>query len=185
MANSTFHEGRHFLQIPGPTNVPDRVLRAMNRPTIDHRGPEFASLTLSILGRLKQVFNTTGPVVMFPSSGTGAWEAALVNTLSAGDGVLMYETGQFAQLWRRVAERIGLVSLTSAASPTTRRSPRLLLAWPRRASSPGVVVAMCVSKLVVSNASTSADNSKQRTAARAISICAFSSCSSLSCAASR
>ena len=108
MATSTFHAGRHFLQIPGPTNVPDRVLRAMNRPTIDHRGPEFASLTLSILSRLKQVFNTTGPVVMFPSSGTGAWEAALVNTLSAGDAVLMYETGQFAQLWRRVAERLGL-----------------------------------------------------------------------------
>ena len=108
MATSTFHEGRHFLQIPGPTNVPDRVLRAMNRPTIDHRGPEFASLTLSILSRLKQVFNTTGPVVIFPSSGTGAWEAALVNTLSAGGRVLMYETGQFARLWRGVAERIGL-----------------------------------------------------------------------------
>ncbi len=108
MATSTFHQGRHFLQIPGPTNVPDRVLRAMNRPTIDHRGAEFASLTLSILSRLKQVFNTTGPVVIFPSSGTGAWEAALVNTLSAGDRVLMYETGQFAQLWRGVAERLGL-----------------------------------------------------------------------------
>jgi len=104
----TFHEGRHFLQIPGPTNVPDRVLRAINKPTIDHRGPEFASLTLSVLSRLKKVFNTTGPVVMFPSSGTGAWEAALVNTLSAGDRVLMYETGQFAQLWRGVAERLGL-----------------------------------------------------------------------------
>ncbi len=108
MSSSTFHEGRHFLQIPGPTNVPDRVLRSMNRPTIDHRGSEFASLTLSILSRLKPVFNTTGPVVIFPSSGTGAWEAALVNTLSAGDRVLMYDTGQFAQLWCGIAERMGL-----------------------------------------------------------------------------
>ncbi len=106
MVTSTIHEGRHFLQIPGPTNVPDRVLRAMTRPTIDHRGPEFASLTLSILGRLKQVFKTTGPVIIFPSSGTGAWEAALVNTLSRGDLLLMYETGQFAHLWRGVAERL-------------------------------------------------------------------------------
>ena len=108
MATSTHHDGRHFLQIPGPTNVPDRVLRAMDRPTIDHRGPEFASLTHSILNRLKQVFNTTGPVVIFPSSGTGAWEAALVNTLSAGDSVLMSETGHFAHLWRGVAENLGL-----------------------------------------------------------------------------
>ncbi len=108
MATSTLHEGRHFLQIPGPTNVPDRVLRAMSRPTIDHRGPEFASLVLSILSRLKQVFGTRGPIVVFPSSGTGAWEAALVNTLSAGDSVLMYETGEFALLWRGVAERLGL-----------------------------------------------------------------------------
>ena len=107
MPTSTLHEGRHLLQIPGPTNVPDRVLRAMNRPTIDHRGPEFASLTLSILSRLRQVFRTSGPTVIFPSSGTGAWEAALVNTLSAGDSVLMYETGEFARLWRGVAERLG------------------------------------------------------------------------------
>jgi len=108
MSTSTLHEGRHFLQIPGPTNVPDRVLRAMNRPTIDHRGPEFASLSLSILSRLQRVFKASGPVVIFPSSGTGAWEAALVNTLCAGDSVLMYETGQFAWLWRGVAERLGL-----------------------------------------------------------------------------
>lgn len=108
MATSILHEGRHFLQIPGPTNVPDRVMRAMNRPTIDHRGPEFAYLTLSILSRLKQVFSTTGPIVVFPSSGTGAWEAALVNTMSAGDSVLMVETGQFALLWRDIAERLGL-----------------------------------------------------------------------------
>jgi alanine-glyoxylate transaminase/serine-glyoxylate transaminase/serine-pyruvate transaminase len=100
--------GRHFLQIPGPTNVPDRVLRAIARPTIDHRGPEFAGLTLQLLERLKTVFQTTGPVVVYPSSGTGAWEAALVNVLSPGDRVLAFETGHFATLWRRMAERLGL-----------------------------------------------------------------------------
>ena len=88
--------GRHFLQIPGPTNVPDRVLRAIDQPTIDHRGPEFARLTLEILDGLKEVFQTSGPVIIYPASGTGAWEAALVNTLSAGDRVLMFETGHFA-----------------------------------------------------------------------------------------
>jgi alanine-glyoxylate transaminase/serine-glyoxylate transaminase/serine-pyruvate transaminase len=101
--------GRHFLQIPGPTNVPDRILRAIDRPTIDHRGPEFGRMTLQILDGLKWLFQTEGPVVVFPSSGTGAWEAALVNTLKAGDKVLMFETGQFAALWRRLAERLGLV----------------------------------------------------------------------------
>ncbi|MDA1235876.1 MAG: aminotransferase class V-fold PLP-dependent enzyme [Acidobacteria bacterium] len=106
--DSHTHTGRHFLQIPGPTNVPDRVLRAMSGPTIDHRGPEFAALTLPILSRIRKVFATSQPVVIFPSSGTGAWEAALVNTLSPGDSVLMYESGQFAQLWRGVAESVGL-----------------------------------------------------------------------------
>jgi alanine-glyoxylate transaminase/serine-glyoxylate transaminase/serine-pyruvate transaminase len=101
--------GRHFLQIPGPTNVPDRVLRAIDRPTIDHRGPEFGRLTLEILDGLKEVFATSGPVVIYAASGTGAWEAALVNTLSAGDRVLMFETGHFATLWRALAERLGLV----------------------------------------------------------------------------
>ena len=101
--------GRHFLQIPGPTNVPDRILRAMDQPTIDHRGPEFARLTLEILDGLKTVFQTSGPVVIYPASGTGAWEAALVNTLSPGDRVLMFETGHFATLWRAMAERLGLV----------------------------------------------------------------------------
>jgi len=100
--------GRHFLQIPGPTNVPDRVLRAMDMPTIDHRGPEFKALTEGIFARIGQVFGTTNPVIIFPASGTGAWEAALVNTLSAGDSVLMYETGHFASLWKRLAERLGL-----------------------------------------------------------------------------
>lgn len=101
--------GRHFLQIPGPTNVPDRILRAIDQPTIDHRGPEFARLTLEIMAGLQDVFRTTGPVVIYPASGTGAWEAALVNTLSPGDRVLMFETGHFATLWRALAEKLGLV----------------------------------------------------------------------------
>jgi len=101
--------GRHFLQIPGPTNVPDRILRAMDQPTIDHRGPEFARLTLEILEGLKPIFQTAGPIIIFPASGTGAWEAALVNTLSPGDRVLMFETGHFATLWRAMAEKLGLV----------------------------------------------------------------------------
>jgi alanine-glyoxylate transaminase/serine-glyoxylate transaminase/serine-pyruvate transaminase len=101
--------GRHFLQIPGPTNVPDRVLRALDHPTIDHRGPEFARLTLQVLDGIKQIFQTRQPVVIFPASGTGAWEAALVNTLSPGDRVLMFETGHFATLWRKMADKLGLV----------------------------------------------------------------------------
>jgi alanine-glyoxylate transaminase/serine-glyoxylate transaminase/serine-pyruvate transaminase len=100
--------GRHFLQIPGPTNVPDRVLRAIDAPTIDHRGPEFAELGLELQRGLRRVFQTAGPVVVYPSSGTGAWEAALVNTLSPGDRVLAFETGHFATLWRGMAERLGL-----------------------------------------------------------------------------
>jgi alanine-glyoxylate transaminase / serine-glyoxylate transaminase / serine-pyruvate transaminase len=102
------HEGRHFLQIPGPTNVPDRVLRAMSAPTIDHRGPEFAALATEVLAALKPVFATVGPVVVYPASGTGAWEAALVNTLSPGDRVLIGETGQFSTLWSGLAVRHGL-----------------------------------------------------------------------------
>jgi alanine-glyoxylate transaminase/serine-glyoxylate transaminase/serine-pyruvate transaminase len=100
--------GRHFLQIPGPTNVPDRVLRAIGRPTIDHRGPEFARLAREVIEGLRPVFQTAGAVVIYPSSGTGAWEAALVNTLSPGDRVLMFETGHFATLWRDMALRLGL-----------------------------------------------------------------------------
>lgn len=102
------HTGRHFLQIPGPTNVPDRVLRAMAQPTIDHRGPEFSKLGAQVLAGMRNVFQTSGPVVIFPSSGTGGWEAAMVNTLSPGDRVLMFETGQFSELWRQVALRFGL-----------------------------------------------------------------------------
>ena len=100
--------GRHFLQIPGPTNVPDRVLRAIDRPTIDHRGPEFAVLGRDVLEGMKRIFRTQHPVIIFPASGTGAWEAALVNTLSPGDKVLMSETGHFASLWYRMAKRLGL-----------------------------------------------------------------------------
>ncbi|HEY9081245.1 pyridoxal-phosphate-dependent aminotransferase family protein [Magnetovibrio sp.] len=102
------HSGRHFLQIPGPTNVPDRILRAMDRPTIDHRGPDFERLGNEVLAGLKPIFDTDQPVIIYPASGTGAWEAALVNTLSPGDRVVMFETGQFSVLWRELAERLGL-----------------------------------------------------------------------------
>ena len=104
----TLHTGRHFLQIPGPTNVPDRVLSAMSMPTMDHRGPEFQRLGAEVLEGIKAIFKTDGPVVIYPASGTGAWEAALVNTLSPGDKVLMCETGHFASLWHEMAERLGL-----------------------------------------------------------------------------
>src|ERR1043165_11122 len=101
--------GRHFLQIPGPTNVPDRVLRAIDFPTIDHRGPEFGELGKRVLAAMKRVFKSTrGEVVIYPASGTGAWEAALSNTLSPGDRVLMFETGHFATLWKEMASRLGL-----------------------------------------------------------------------------
>ena len=100
--------GRHFLQIPGPTNVPDRVLRAIDAPTIDHRGPEFAALGKTVIAGMKKVMKTDSAVVIYPSSGTGAWEAALVNTCSPGDRVLMAETGHFASLWKKLAERLGL-----------------------------------------------------------------------------
>ncbi|WP_019198263.1 pyridoxal-phosphate-dependent aminotransferase family protein [Afipia birgiae] len=106
MSNASVHTGRHFLQIPGPTNVPDRVLRAMDMPTIDHRGPEFAQLGLDVIEGSKKIFKTRNPVIIYPSSGTGAWEAAIVNTLSPGDKVLMVETGHFATLWRALADKM-------------------------------------------------------------------------------
>ena len=102
--------GRHFLQIPGPTNVPDRILRAMDYPTIDHRGPEFNALAKKVLRSVRQVFQTKQPVIIYPASGTGAWEAALVNTLSPGDLVLMWETGHFASLWKKMADKLGIKS---------------------------------------------------------------------------
>ena len=104
----TVTRGRHFLQIPGPTNVPDRVLRAIAQPTIDHRGPAFARLAKQAFEGVQRIFQTTGPVVIYASSGTGAWEASLVNTLSPGDRVLMFETGHFSTLWRDLAQKIGL-----------------------------------------------------------------------------
>jgi alanine-glyoxylate transaminase/serine-glyoxylate transaminase/serine-pyruvate transaminase len=100
--------GRHFLQIPGPTNVPDRVLRAIDNPTMDHRGPEFGRLGREVLTEVRKIFKTRNPVIIYPASGTGAWEAALVNTLSPGDRVLMCETGHFATLWHKMATRLGL-----------------------------------------------------------------------------
>ncbi len=109
MLKLDFHPtGRHFLQIPGPSPVPDRILRAMSLPTIDHRGPEFSALGLKVLKDMGQIFQTTQPVMIYPGSGTGAWEAALINTLSQGDHVLMYETGHFAFLWHKLAVRLGL-----------------------------------------------------------------------------
>ncbi|HYI89365.1 MAG TPA: serine--glyoxylate aminotransferase, partial [Beijerinckiaceae bacterium] len=102
-ANSSRKAGRHFLQIPGPTPVPDRILRAMDTAVIDHRGPEFAKLARRALDGIKTIFKTTKPVIIYTATGTGAWEGALVNTLSAGDRVLMVETGQFATLWKTMA----------------------------------------------------------------------------------
>ncbi|MBX6424492.1 MAG: aminotransferase class V-fold PLP-dependent enzyme [Variibacter sp.] len=107
--NAARTAGRHFLQIPGPTPVPDRILRAMDMPVIDHRGPEFARLGKRVLEGIKTIFRCAGPVAIYPSSGTGAWEAALVNTLSPGDRVLMVETGHFATLWKNMATKLGLV----------------------------------------------------------------------------
>ena len=104
----SFKPGKHFLQIPGPTNIPDRVLRAMDYPVIDHRGPDFAEIAKRVLDRIKLIFKTDEPVIIFPSSGTGAWEAAIVNTLSEGDKVLMFETGQFSSLWQEQAKRFKL-----------------------------------------------------------------------------
>jgi alanine-glyoxylate transaminase / serine-glyoxylate transaminase / serine-pyruvate transaminase len=106
--NASRAAGRHFLQIPGPTPVPDRVLRAMDTPLIDHRGPEFSKIAKRCLDGIKSIFKTTNPVIIYTATGTGAWEAALVNTLSAGDRVLMFETGQFASLWKTMAEKLGL-----------------------------------------------------------------------------
>jgi alanine-glyoxylate transaminase/serine-glyoxylate transaminase/serine-pyruvate transaminase len=109
MPNLNFHPaGRHFLQIPGPSPVPDRILRAISYPTIDHRGPEFGVLGRKVLAGIGKIFKTTHPVVIYPASGTGAWEATLTNTMNKGDAVLMYETGHFASLWQKMAERLGL-----------------------------------------------------------------------------
>ena len=108
MAIKKFHSGKHFLQLPGPSNVPDRILNAMSYPTIDHRGPEFSELAIKCFNGIKTIFKTKNPVIIFPASGTGAWEAALVNTLNEGDHVLMVETGHFASLWNKMAIKLGL-----------------------------------------------------------------------------
>jgi alanine-glyoxylate transaminase/serine-glyoxylate transaminase/serine-pyruvate transaminase len=104
----TYASGRHFLQIPGPTNIPDRILRAIDQPVIDHRGPRFAALGQEVLAGIRPIFKTDQPVIIYPASGSGAWEAALVNTLSPGDNVLMCETGYFAFLWQQIAARLGI-----------------------------------------------------------------------------
>jgi alanine-glyoxylate transaminase/serine-glyoxylate transaminase/serine-pyruvate transaminase len=106
--SNSFKAGRHFLQIPGPTNIPDRVLRAMDRAVVDHRGPEFGEISKRVLEKLKTVFKTSQPVIMFPGSGTGAWEAAIVNTLNVGDKVLFFETGEFSIRWKEQAEKLKL-----------------------------------------------------------------------------
>jgi alanine-glyoxylate transaminase/serine-glyoxylate transaminase/serine-pyruvate transaminase len=124
MLQLDFHpSGHHFLQIPGPSPVPDRILRAMSLPTIDHRGPEFGALGLKVLAGIGAIFKTRHPVVIYPASGTGAWEAALSNTLSSGDQVLMYETGHFAALWIKMARRLGLVPEVIAWSGTDEHLP--------------------------------------------------------------
>jgi alanine-glyoxylate transaminase/serine-glyoxylate transaminase/serine-pyruvate transaminase len=107
--SNSFKPGKHFLQVPGPTHIPDRVLRAMSYPTIDHRGPDFAEISRRVLDRIKRIFKTTQPVVMYPASGTGAWEAAIVNTLNPGDKILMFETGQFSYLWAEQAKKFSLI----------------------------------------------------------------------------
>ncbi len=129
MLTLDFHPtGRHFLQIPGPSPVPDRILRAMSYPTIDHRGPEFAALGLQVLAKVKQIFQTQGPVVIYPASGTGAWEAALSNVCSPGDHVLMYETGHFAWLWQKLATRLQLKAEV-VAMPGTCPTTGLPISW--------------------------------------------------------
>ena len=145
--------GRHFLQIPGPSPVPDRILRAISLPTIDHRGPEFGALGLKLLAGLRQIFQTQHPVVIYPASGTGAWEAALVNTMSPGDALLMYETGHFATLWHKLAQRLGLAPelLGEAGSDDTglpiswRRGVQADLIEQRLRADPGhAIKAVCV-----------------------------------------
>ena len=127
MLNLDFHPfGRHFLQIPGPSPVPDRILRAMSLPTIDHRGPEFGHLGLKVLKGIQEVFQTVHPVIIYPASGTGAWEAALSNVLSVGDEVLMYETGHFAALWHKMASRLGIHARVIAMEGATDGIPN---AW--------------------------------------------------------
>ena len=135
--------GRHFLQIPGPTPVPDRILRSIDMPTMDHRGPEFGKLGQRVLERLKLIFKTRNPVFIYPASGTGAWTAALVNTLSAGDHVLMVETGQFALLWKVIADKLGLKP-EFIATDWRRGAPPELIEERLRADKGHTIKAVCV-----------------------------------------
>jgi alanine-glyoxylate transaminase/serine-glyoxylate transaminase/serine-pyruvate transaminase len=148
MLTLDFHPtGRHFLQIPGPSPVPDRILRAMSYPTIDHRGPEFAALGLKVLADVKKIFQTKQPVMIYPASGTGAWEAALVNTMSPGDHVLMYETGHFAALWQKLAARLGLKTevISHAGAEVWRHGVQASLIEARlKADSQHSIKAVCV-----------------------------------------
>ena len=153
---STLHAvGRHFLQIPGPTNVPDRVLRAMDYPTIDHRGPQFAAIGKKCLDGMKTIFKTRSHVVIYPASGTGAWEAALVNVLQEGDLVLMVETGHFATLWHKMATKLGLE--TEFLATDWRRGVDPQAVEDRlRADTGGKIKAVCVVHNETSTGSTSA-----------------------------
>ena len=135
--------GRHFLQIPGPTNVPDRILRAMDRPVIDHRGPEFAKIGSRVLSGMKKIFRTEQHVVIYPASGTGAWEAALVNTLSPGDQILMPETGHFSSLWRAMAEKLGIKPIVTGGDWRIGAEPNAIAAR-LAADSKHAIKAVCV-----------------------------------------
>jgi alanine-glyoxylate transaminase/serine-glyoxylate transaminase/serine-pyruvate transaminase len=143
MEQSMARAGRHFLQIPGPTNVPDRILRAIDSPTIDHRGPEFGELGKRVIAGMKKVFKTEQHAVIYPSSGTGAWEAALVNTLSPGDRVLMHESGHFASLWLRLAEKLGLEPVVISGDWRTGAQPDAIAARLREDKS-HAIKAVCV-----------------------------------------
>ena len=153
--STTYAAGRHFLQIPGPTNVPDRVLRAMDYPTIDHRGPQFAAIGKKCLDGMKTIFKTRSHVVIYPASGTGAWEAALVNVLQEGDLVLMVETGHFATLWNKMATKLGLE--TEFLATDWRRGVDPQAVEDRlRADTGGKIKAVCVVHNETSTGSTSA-----------------------------
>ena len=154
MANPSYKAGKHFLQIPGPSNVPDRILRAMDYPTIDHRGPHFAEIGKKCLEGMKTIFKTDSHVIIYPASGTGAWEAALVNLLSAGDLVLMVETGHFATLWNIMATKLGIK--TEFLSTDWRRGVDAGDVEERlRADTKGEIKAVCVVHNETSTGSTS------------------------------
>ena len=153
--STTYSAGRHFLQIPGPTNVPDRVLRAMDYPTIDHRGPQFAAIGKKCLDGMKTIFKTRSHVVIYPASGTGAWEAALVNVLQAGDLVLMVETGHFATLWHKMATKLGLKTEFLATDWRRGADPQAIEDR-LRADTEGKIKAVCVVHNETSTGSTSA-----------------------------